>query len=513
MKRKSKVTGGKKVAVPSALKDSKENKKSHSKPSHPLLKITVKFLLLTLIVGSAIYYVDRKGYFNSDSLNDHTVKKWDAFYDFTEENNVDILLLGNSHLYTGVNPKNLSAALGANAFILASPGTHIADSYFSLKEAIKRCKPGLVIVETYGINNFDPYHLRSGSLSEQFKSFNARKDFITKALSTPYLFSIDNYVYAWSNAIRNHDYIFTNIKQINDNIELSKTRKKQKTRELYLGRYVRFTTGIEDTTLSKYDTKGAPVDGNLYTYSKYAEEYVSKIVRLCNEESIEVMFLTLPMYHKHVKDYPTWKNTLAEILNDHPKKWLDMQDPYSHVDFTPICFENTLGINQHMTYQGSLVATYKLAGFIQANFNGKLQNRKNDQQWHRIFYGQEGYFENYAPHPSDQNNRLLCANKPIRNAILEEVIILNDKSRQSKTIMAKVNRKHFTHTNLKDSKLTLEMKFSVNGQEQTGVLELQYDKLHEVPGKALFVQHIKPIQVLSVEDGMVTTLSNTLAQN
>ena len=70
-------------------------------------------------------------------------KKWDSFYEFIGKNNVDVLLLGNSHLYSGINPKNLSAALGVNAFILASPGTNIADTYFGLKEALKKTKPNL----------------------------------------------------------------------------------------------------------------------------------------------------------------------------------------------------------------------------------------------------------------------------------------------------------------------------------------------------------------------------------
>ena len=119
---------------------------------------------------------------------------------------MDILLMGNSHLYSGINPKNLSNTLGCNAFILASPGTNIADSYYGLKEALKRTDAKLVVIETYCINNFNPYKLKEGSLSDQFKSFYSRRDFRTKLTSMPLLFNSDNYLFAWSNTLRNHDF-------------------------------------------------------------------------------------------------------------------------------------------------------------------------------------------------------------------------------------------------------------------------------------------------------------------
>jgi len=179
---------------------------------NPIRSIAVKFFILLAVLVGAIYYSDQKGIFNPERANDHTLRKWDSFYDFTKRNNVDILLIGNSHLYTGINPKNLSTTLGANAFILAAPGTQISDSYFSLKEALKRCKPSLVVIETYSIRDLDQYNLSKGGLSDQMKSFSARRDFASKLGSTPYLFSSRHFIHAWSSTLRNHDFIFSSIK-------------------------------------------------------------------------------------------------------------------------------------------------------------------------------------------------------------------------------------------------------------------------------------------------------------
>jgi hypothetical protein len=275
----------------------------------PIILFSLKVLLFFSICGAAILYSDKKGYFNPDESNNHTKRKWDVFYELSKEIEIDVLMLGNSHLYTGINPENLCTNLGVNAFILASPGTHIGDTYFALKEALKTNKPKLVIIETFGINNFNPYELDGEVLSNELKSFSARKDFISKASSTPFLFLPKNYPYAWSNTLRNHGFIFTNPEQL----ELNKVLMDQVLPPkpgLYLGRYIRFQTGIEPDNLAKYETEPAPLDGEDYAYSKYTVKYVDKIVALCKEQNIPLLFVTVPMYYKHIANYAAWKNKL-----------------------------------------------------------------------------------------------------------------------------------------------------------------------------------------------------------
>lgn len=463
----------------------------------PILSITLKSLFIIFVIGISVFYSDYKGYFNPDETNNHTKKKWDAFYEFSNKNNIDVLLLGNSHLYSGINPKNLSVTLGVNAFILASPGTNIADSYFGLKESLKKTNPKLVIIETYGIKDFNPYKLKKGALSDQFKSFYARRNFITKASSTPLLFKSDNYFYAWSNTIRNHDFIF------NDTTQLAKNRiliKKKKKKKLYLGRFVRFQSGIEKDIIKKYDSIGAPVDGGNYSYNKFTENYVTKIVELCDDNNIELMFLTLPMYYKHIDNYTAWNDEIAKKLNKHPNKWLNLQLPYDTTQFTPMCFENTYSDNQHMTYNGSLIATYKLANYIKDEINVKLPNRKDEKKWKNIFYGQEGYFENNPVLANDKQNILLCENLSTNNVVLKEVSIIKPEKGVNKIIIAKVAK---NKKDLSKCKLRLAVSFIQNKQLRIANIDLQYDILHQTNDMFIFKTLIKPIEIKDVKAGMI----------
>lgn len=321
------------------------------------------FLFSVMIIG-VVAWTDYRGYFNPDYTNDHTRRKWNAYYELTRKAPVDVVMIGNSHLYTGVNPEHLSNALGATCFILASPGTTMTDAYFSLKEAVKVKKPKMVILETFTLYDYESHELKAGALSDQFKSFAARKDVGQKLSSMPVLFQSDNYLPAWSNTIRNHSFIFTDTTQLKQNILLGR-QKPPREQGLYLGRYIRFTSGLEENTLKRYDEPGFVA----YNYAEKlpgdeAKKYLKKAIALCKKEKIELVLLTLPMYHRHVQGYETYKNEILKTIGD-KQSWLDLQLPYDTTAFTPESFENTIAPNQHMTYQGSLVAAYKLAHYLQ----------------------------------------------------------------------------------------------------------------------------------------------------
>ncbi len=423
--------------------------------------LLLKFVGFAIIIITMVLITDNKGYFNPDYSNDHTRRKWNAYYKFTKTQPVDVVLVGNSHLYTGISPENLSNALGASCFILASPGTTLTDAYFCLKEAITVYKPKIAVVETFSMNDYDSYKLKAGTLSDQFKSFSARKNKAQKLAATPLLFKSDNYLPAWSNTIRNHNFIFNDTAQINTNIKLIKNPEPEKP-GLYLGRYIRFTSGIEDSTLLKYNRPGFKA----YDYSKHAasdeaKEYLHKIIKLCKDNDIKLVFLTLPMYYRHVHNYDAYKKDLLCTINDRQQKWLDLQLPYDTTAFTPACFENTVGENQHMTYYGSRVAAYKLANFIRYNFAETLPNRYQDISWKQLFYASDGYFENYPPEKDGVSQILL------QNAETPTGIHLNEISfvpyDGAKKLVVKIDKHNTTFMYGKSVKVLTQS--VVNGQK------------------------------------------------
>ncbi len=406
--------------------------------------IIYKSILLILLISTIVLITDKLGIFNPDYTNDHTRRKWNTFYEFVEKNPIDIVLIGNSHLYTGINPQNLSNRLGANCFILASPGTTLTDSYFALKEAIKVSKPKIAIIETFTINDYESHKLKDGTLSDQFKSFSARKDIITKLISTPILFEPSNYFSAWSNTIRNHRFIFTDTEQIKQN-KFIRTHSEKKDKELYLGRYIRFTSGLEKENLDKYENpEFIAYDYAKHLPSKEAKLYLEKTIALCEEENIKLLFVTLPMYFKHVHNYEAYKKSIQTIIGDKPMEWIDLQANYDTLLFGPESFENTVAENQHMTYQGSIIAAVKIADYIRQEYRTLVPNRKNESKWRNLFYASDGYFAN-NPITDDGNSKLLLRNTKLTNQItINEVGLVPFKT--ARKLLVKVEKDNAINT-------------------------------------------------------------------
>jgi hypothetical protein len=444
-----------------------KNKKTKTVVHKPMVSEanpkTIYYFLLRIILFSfaiiaIVVLTDKRGYFNPDYSNDHTRRKWNTYYEFVKKQPVDIVLVGNSHLYTGLNPDNLSNTLGANCFILASPGTTLTDSYFCLKEAIAVNKPKIAIVETFTINDYDNHKIKDGTLSDQFKSFSARKNIVQKMLSTPLLFTSDNYVAAWSNTIRNHNFIFTDTAQIKRNL----TYKEPVRHGLYLGRYNRFMSGIEDSTLLKYNKPGFVA----YDYSKNmaspeAKRYIQKIIDLCRKNNVKLVFMTLPMYHRHVHNYEVYKEDLKKIIGD--QHWIDFQQPYDTAAFTAECFENTIAGNQHMTYYGARVAAYKLAGYLKVNFGKTIPNRSSNIEWKRLFYASDGYFENYPPE-NDGVSQLLVQNTTLPNGLIVREMSLVPNG-QAKQLIIKIDKESANSMYGKSIKVLAQS--SIGGQNAT----------------------------------------------
>ncbi len=64
-----------------------------------------------------------------------------------EKNQTDVLCIGSSHVYYGINTCLLYDDYGMASYLLASPGQPVWISYYLLEEALKTQNPGLVIFD------------------------------------------------------------------------------------------------------------------------------------------------------------------------------------------------------------------------------------------------------------------------------------------------------------------------------------------------------------------------------
>lgn len=429
-------------------------------------KFSIKIFVLLIAVLSVVIFTDKKGYFKADQRNNQIKRKWASFYDYTKKKEVDVILLGNSHVITGVDPFVLSDATSSTCYILGNSGTGIIDAWFQLGEALKHTQPKLVVLETYCMNNGTK---PEGEAIPYLQSFDAQRNVFYKMRCMPQLFYSDSWVEAWSTSIRNHSFLLTDTARIKYNI---KNPKEPKSTKLDLGRFARFGYGLQDTTLTKYDSLGAPVKGEEYQISDFTKKYLQKIMKMCEEKNIPVLFLTVPMYYKHVCNYEVWKETLNKELQKYPNtKWLDLQMPYDMQIYTPNMFEDTYEKNQHLSNLGMMVTAYKLAEYIDCNYPNLLPDHSKDPKWINDFKTTYHFAYNQDIADGMKGFSSIVKDKQIGNFHIKELAMQEDK--ESNRLILKIDKQE-------DLPNVLTVQYNLTMQGNNFIAPIQMYNLKEI---------------------------------
>jgi len=162
--------------------------------------------------------------------------------------------------------------------------------------------------------------------------------------------------------------------------------------------------------------------------------------------------------------------------------WENQQLPYDYKAFTPECFENTVKENQHMTYYGSLVSTYKLVNFVQKNLSGILPDRSKDIEWKKLFYGYDGYFYNHSPE-NDGISQVLMSNQTTAGLQIKEIDLVPSQQGY-KQLLVKINKTSTVPLVGKSLRLLLDI--SINGQKQTATVDLNTSYSYDTYSYYLF---------------------------
>lgn len=122
------------------------------------------------------------------------------------------------------------------------------------------------------------------------------------------------------------------------------------------------------------------------------------MVELCAEVRADLVLLTLPMYHRHVENPEPWFNLIDDVRQQELRgaPWLNLQADSSMI-LNPAFFEDTYSANQHMTYDGSRIASHKLAQFLESQRTERWADRSQDTVWHAMMAHCEGFYGHQDP--------------------------------------------------------------------------------------------------------------------
>lgn len=113
--------------------------------SKRVVKLIVFFIAFFAIGAFATKILKEKFYF-SIKINSPETEVWQEFYDL-EKNSIDVLFMGSSHVYNGINPVVFYEETGMRGFDFASSNQDLYMTYVYLQEALKYQKPEYVVLD------------------------------------------------------------------------------------------------------------------------------------------------------------------------------------------------------------------------------------------------------------------------------------------------------------------------------------------------------------------------------
>lgn len=272
-----------------------------------------------------------------------------------KDHTVDVLFVGSSHVYYSVNTCKLYDEYGIAGYLLASPGQPVWISYYFLEEALKTQTPKLVV--------FDICTLY-------------RKENKIGTASLPSLISMKPSVQKW-HAIRAANEPNKTLDSISAffSFPYYHTRYvRSAAREQRYNGYKPDFRVISQKELEQWQNPDRSGFDQTVPISEKTEHYVRKLIELCQEKGIRMLFVNAP-YLNQTKKKQTSYNYVFQIAQEYGIPYIDG----NYVAEMNIDFSKDLLEPSHLNYYGALKYTRYLAEWIE--MHADIPDRRGDSRY------------------------------------------------------------------------------------------------------------------------------------
>lgn len=343
-----------------------------------ILKITSFLLACGLTFAGITHILDFK-YLDS-------VFKVDSFYDL-EENTADVLVIGSSHAYQGINTAVLWKEFGIPAFNLCGAAQPIWNTYYYLEEALKTQTPKAIILDTYYVHMTDDYTDASTAIKNTYglkwsdTKINAIKSsFDTEKTGNQYFFSILQYHSRYSDLNKADFYPYQANKDMYEN---------------HKGFYCYFkSASVTERDLTVYDYYNA--------FTEKIDFYYRKIFELANSKNIPIIPIAIPFnaeaYHQG------FFNTAKYISEkEYGTKFYNFLTEYK--DAIALDYSTDFSDNQHLNYIGNTKLTRFLGDILKNEYN--TPDRRGDDKFSSWEADAEVYYKQLDNYQVTKINNLI----------------------------------------------------------------------------------------------------------
>lgn len=255
--------------------------------------------VLLLVWGLTALLKDKRVTFDYD-----TTRKVEGFY-AEEKDSLDFIFIGSSQMFTSVVPAVLWEEYGITSYDFGANEQPMYLSYYYIKEALKYQNPKAIVLEvsycnareyaSEGVHHINLDDLRMGPVK-----LEAVFDIIPAGERLPYLLELAKYHDTWT--------------------DLDRASLKYMTGDRhnpYKG-YTPSTEGFADGGVFNEEIAKVTEIAELAPLSL---EYMEKIIALCKEKGVDLLFLKTP--NDHIQNQPAY-NAVARLAKEHDIPYLDL---------------------------------------------------------------------------------------------------------------------------------------------------------------------------------------------
>lgn len=321
------------------------------------LKKIIKGICFLAILLVILYYCQRllqAKWISSSGENTASTSTWQEYREL-EENTVDVLFLGTSHVYFGIDPMYIYDRSGITSYVFGGPGLRFDLTYITLEDALKTQKPSVVFLDMSAVQfDFQQTEAKCHKVSDQLPISMSKIE---------YAFDND------SEEMKPLDVLFPLLRYHTRWQELGKKDFQYVTGEMnetYIrGHYISYENKKTSFHFEE-ESEFVLTDRN--------RDYLQRIDALCEENGIELICYKIPT--------PTWYRAQSEgaaaIAEELGVPYLEL---YHEVDKMGLDVKTDFRDKQnHLNQYGAEKVCAWLTDYMQENLNLQDQ-RSTNQEW------------------------------------------------------------------------------------------------------------------------------------
>lgn len=279
-----------------------------------------------------------------------------------EKNSLDVIFLGSSHAYYGIYPMDFWSYYGVASYVFGSPLQNPGTSYFLLKDAFKRQKPRVVVMEAYtffvnkNVSNLGMFQQTMDGMPMSLNKIRMGEELLSDQLDfsqrLPYYLPIIQYHSRWKN-LESKDFI---------------------------GAEACYKGGRPVFEAYPYE-KPTKVDG-VSQIPEGPRGYLEKIIELCEQEDVELMFCVMP-FSSDTKNYKARQKVYNALEQELEERRIPCINYADLIDELGLDFTTDFRDEGHLNFSGAKKVDAHLFSYLAEHYD--LADHREDPDyasWH-----------------------------------------------------------------------------------------------------------------------------------